>query len=809
LFNQGVLGHEDAGSLSLYTSGSSVLLHALGAGADNARPNRQQGVWAVPAADTADFLTGATSPGPAAGAVTDAYAHPNDIAPKAGLSRLMRDSAGREITHHRDIRLRNSDGAHFVLDSFTFGEAGDYTVGPVWHAQTIIGTDGATHVLAQDNAQLDTAGARAASAPASLRLDFAASAAAGPLSLIRETYSPGRHPQSEHFATVSTGARAAGETVSILTVLRPGAPAAPDAINVAERHADYIADDTRLIINPGDIPSLMSFTPAEITIGGTVTLAGENLSAVTSVKFGNIEVPAGAWSIAGDAAITVTAVPDGIPENGHITVSSLSYSSASVTGYTIAAAPAALAPLEDQTVSAGKNLTLTAAATGNPAPVFQWQVSTDGGATWQDIDGATGATLVVENTTVAMNGWQYRYTATNHAGTQTGAPITLTVREAWFNTPVAIAADAAGNLYLADAADATIRAVTRDGAVYVFAGISGVSGTTTGPRGTARLGSPAGVSIAPGKTLRVTDARYHLIRSVNADGSIAPFVGSPGNAALVDGFAAAARFNAPTAIVTGGNGSSYVADTGNHAIRRVSIDSHDGGRVVTLAGTGAAGTANASIGTNAAFNNPRGLALDEVNNLLYIADTGNHVIRKIDLSNSNHPVTLFAGAFAGAGDADGALADARFDSPTGLVLDGGDLYVADTGNATIRRIADGQVTTIAGAARRPGLADSAPGAAALFNQPSGLALDDAGHLLVADAGNGALRKIAPDDTVTSPALTDFFTPAPPPPSDKGAGKGAGGAPSPLLPAAIAVLLALRRAQKDTLKNSFLNRRKQR
>jgi sugar lactone lactonase YvrE len=453
--------------------------------------------------------------------------------------------------------------------------------------------------------------------------------------------------------------------------------------------------------------------------------------------------------------------------------------------YSTAAGPGGLAVLAGQTVTDGNSFTLAASATANPAPAWQWQVSKDGGVTWEDLDGETSDTLTIGNVTAAMNGWQYRFTATNHAGTSTSNAAVITVVKRWFGSPAAITIDQAGNLYVADAADHVIRSVTSDGRVNIFTGQPGTAGTTSGARASTRMNAPSGLSIAPGKTLRFADASQR-VRIANEDGSTVVFVGSTNNIGLVDGYRTGARFNNPAAIVTDSNGTSYVADTGNHAIRRISVDSAEGGRVVTIAGTGVAGATDAATGTTATFNSPRGLALDETAQLLYVADTGNHVIRVINLASSSHPVTLLAGALGAAGSADGAPLDARFNSPRGIILDGGDLYVADTDNATIRKIAGAQVTTIAGIAGEHGFVDGA-GASATFNHPQDLAMDANGNLHVADSGNAALRKIAPDNTVSSPALSDYWIPEPPPASPTNGG----GAPTVWFALAPAVLIAIR------------------
>lgn len=200
----------------------------------------------------------------------------------------------------------------------------------------------------------------------------------------------------------------------------------------------------------------------------------------------------------------------------------------------------------------------------------------------------------------------------------------------------------------------------------------------------------------------------------------------------VDGPALTARFNAPDAITTDGS-NLYVADSGNHVIRKIVIAT---GNVTTLAGTfGLTGTAD-SIGAAARFNNPRGITTDGTN--LYVADTGNNLIRKVVIATG--VVTTVAGGFTGL-TYDGTGTGAKFTAPQGITTDGTNLYVADTGAHIIRKIviASGVVTTIAGSAGVAGNTNGT-GTAALFNAPYNIATDGI-SLYVADFTNGVIRKI--------------------------------------------------------------------
>jgi sugar lactone lactonase YvrE len=202
------------------------------------------------------------------------------------------------------------------------------------------------------------------------------------------------------------------------------------------------------------------------------------------------------------------------------------------------------------------------------------------------------------------------------------------------------------------------------------------------------------------------------------------------------------RFADPLGVVLDKAGNLYVADGGdNNSIRKIGVD----GVGVTFAGGAVEGYAD-GVGKAAAFNTPSGLAIDGDGNL-YVADTGNNAIRKI---TPGGVVSTLAGDGV-AGQRDGRGAAARFNGPIGVAVDAaGVVFVSDTYNDRIRRIApDGEVSTIAGGPR-PGQGDG-PAAQALFNAPTGLALAANGDLYIADTANDAIRKLGKDGIVSTVA----------------------------------------------------------
>ncbi|MEN3340186.1 MAG: hypothetical protein V7647_3862 [Acidobacteriota bacterium] len=212
-----------------------------------------------------------------------------------------------------------------------------------------------------------------------------------------------------------------------------------------------------------------------------------------------------------------------------------------------------------------------------------------------------------------------------------------------------------------------------------------------------------------------------------------------GHPGVRDGAPFTARFSDPFGVAAGGDGSVYVSDAGEaQFVRRITPDGH----VSTIAG-GGLGYADGP-GASARFSTPSGIALG-AGGVLYVADTGNNAIRRIAPDGT---VSTVAGGLS-PGSVDGAARDARFDGPVGVAVDSaGRVIVADTYNDRIRALApDGTVTTLAGSAG-PGYADG-PAGAARFDTPCGVAVDGAGTIYVADSGNGMVRTISPQGIVAT------------------------------------------------------------
>ncbi len=221
--------------------------------------------------------------------------------------------------------------------------------------------------------------------------------------------------------------------------------------------------------------------------------------------------------------------------------------------------------------------------------------------------------------------------------------------------------------------------------------------------------------------------------AVTLAGETSTLAGTPGAQGSIDGVGGAAQFYLPYGITTDGS-NLYIADTNNNTIRKVVIAT---GAVTTLAGTAGITGSTDATGAAARFDLPGDITTDGTN--LYVADSGNSTIRKVVIATG--AVTTLAGTAGMQGSTDATGAKARFVFPVGITTDGVNLYVADDSNNTIRKvvIATGAVTTLAGTAGITGSTD-ATGAAASFNSPEGVTTDGV-QLYVCDSLNDTIRSI--------------------------------------------------------------------
>lgn len=220
------------------------------------------------------------------------------------------------------------------------------------------------------------------------------------------------------------------------------------------------------------------------------------------------------------------------------------------------------------------------------------------------------------------------------------------------------------------------------------------------------------------------------------------FAGSPGISGFTNAAGTAAQFSGPWSVAADAANNIYVADTGNNVIRKIDAS----GVVSTFAGmVGSTGSTD-GVGTNALFSHPIGVAVDRSNNV-YVADFNNSTIRKI---NPNGTVSTLAGLAGNSGSTDATGSAARFNGPAGVTVDtNGNVYVADNYNCTIRKITpSAAVSTLAGTPLAYGSVD-ATGSAARFRYPSGVAVDNAGNVYVADTLNSTIREVTSGGVVTT------------------------------------------------------------
>lgn len=315
-------------------------------------------------------------------------------------------------------------------------------------------------------------------------------------------------------------------------------------------------------------------------------------------------------------------------------------------------------------------------------------------------------------------------TVTTFAGTTNGY-LDGTGTAAQFSNPRGMTIDASGNLYVADFNSRRIRKITPSGVVTTIAGNG--NNTSMDGTGTAAQVTPNSITIDNAGNLYFTEAFFNnKIRKVSPSGVVTTIAGS--TEGFADGTGTSAQFYNPRGIVLDNSGNLYVADSGNHKIRKIT----PAGVVTTIAGS-TNGYADGT-GSAAQFSFPFGLTMDKVGNL-YVADTNNHKIRKIAPTGV---VTTVAGSTLGF--ADGTGTSVQFNSPTNLKFDSfGNLFISDANNNRIRKMnASGNVTTLTGSSQ--GFVSGAI-SVAQFYAPNGLAFDAAGNLFVVDSENHNIRKI--------------------------------------------------------------------
>ncbi|MBN2106078.1 MAG: thrombospondin type 3 repeat-containing protein [Deltaproteobacteria bacterium] len=308
-----------------------------------------------------------------------------------------------------------------------------------------------------------------------------------------------------------------------------------------------------------------------------------------------------------------------------------------------------------------------------------------------------------------------------------------------FDKPRGVTVDTAGSIYIADNYNHAVRKVDAGATIAAFAG-TGSSGYTGdgGAATAAELRYPLGTAIDSSGNLYIADTNNHCIRKVAANGVITTVAGTGDSGYSGDnGPATAAELYYPAGIVLDGSGGFYIADRYNHRIRKVAAN----GTITTFAGTGSSGYSGDNGPAAAAeLDSPYGIALDK-NGALYIADTRNERIRKVDASGT---ITTVAGnGSAGYEGDNGPAAAAKLSNPLGVAADDqGALYISDSNNDRIRKVNPaGIITTLAGTGNSGYSGDNGPALSAQLNEPHGIAVDKSGSVYFADARNEIIRRV--------------------------------------------------------------------
>jgi hypothetical protein len=323
-----------------------------------------------------------------------------------------------------------------------------------------------------------------------------------------------------------------------------------------------------------------------------------------------------------------------------------------------------------------------------------------------------------------------------------GGPAT----EAELYTPNHVAVDAFGNLFIADGGNERIRKVKTNGIISTLAGNGYVNRTTGdggysgdgGPAANEELNNPEGLALDASGNLFIADNANNRIRQVGTNGIITTVAGNGTKGYSGDGRPATnAQLSGPVGVAVDVFGNLFIADTGNQVIRKVGAN----GIITTVAGNGQAGySGDGGSATGAEFTNPVDVAVDASGNL-FIADYGNNRIREVE---NNGIITTVAGNGAPGYFGDGGLAtNAELAAPYGVALDvSGNLFISDFGNDVIREVDDyGIITTLAGDGAYGYYGDGGPATNAALSGLGGVAVDTAGNLFIADEYNERIREV--------------------------------------------------------------------
>ena len=340
---------------------------------------------------------------------------------------------------------------------------------------------------------------------------------------------------------------------------------------------------------------------------------------------------------------------------------------------------------------------------------------------------------------------------------------------AQLNIPYGVAVDSSGNLYLSDAGNNRVRKV--DATTGVITTVAGSGAHGAGGDGAAatlaQLSTPYGVALDSDNNLYIADGRNNRIRKVTASTGFISTVAGGGSALGDNGPATSAQLSSPRGVAVDSDGNLYIADTSNNRIRKVDT----AGMITTVVGDGTKGSSgDGGAATAAKLDAPYGVAVDGADNI-YIAEYNNHRVRKVDTSATPWTISRVAGTesrISGYNGDGGAATEAWLNAPIGVAVDGsGNIYITDLLNERIRKVdaTTGEISTVAGTGTPGYNGDGCRATTAQLSSPYGVAVDGSGNVYIADGDNNRIRKIGPAPAGSAPGACGVADSVPAPPRE--------------------------------------------
>ncbi len=494
-------------------------------------------------------------------------------------------------------------------------------------------------------------------------------------------------------------------------------------------------------------PSVASFTPAQAKVGESVTVAGAGFSPVAA---NNVLAFNGETAVT--TAVTSSSLTSSVPQGATSGPTSLQVGNLTVLGPNFSVLPV----VSDFSPKQGEPGTLVT-VTGSG---FDGKIKTSNMVEFNGVAGtiteSTATSLKVrvpagaENgpLKVTVNGQEVAttesYKAVMTIRTLAGAlaPRSAAATE-WPADYAGAVVDASGNLYVSTSNMNAVYKLSSTGTLSTVAGTGGEDyAGDGGPAVDAALSAPEGLALDASGNLYIADRDNHCIRKVDATTGVITTVAGNGFYGFEgdNGPATSAQLYQPNGVAVDTAGNLYIADSNNHRIRKVNAST---GVITTVAGTGIYGFGGDNVpATSTPLAYPNGVAVDTAGNL-YIADRNNQRIRKVDATTGVITTVVGIGGYGPGGD-NGPATSAQLTYPRGVAVDAaGNLYIANTETHRIRKVdaATGFITTVAGDGSSGFGGDGGPATSAKLYYPRGVAVDATGNLYIADSNNQRVRKV--------------------------------------------------------------------